>query len=130
MPCYGSPSANTDAYMQSEEMTLTLKKPEERNVTTIQSFREELDEVFKQVEFSGSKVDFGKLEEICRRVNLTTSELNQYKFWDSEKSYTRNLVYTDDKHYTILLLCWTPGKMSPIHDHPCDACFIKIMSVS
>lgn len=114
--------------MQSEEIDLLVRKPEERNVTTIKSLRGELDECFKQVESSGSRVDFGQLEEIFSRINLTTSELNQYKFWDSEKSYTRNLVYTDDKHYTILLLCWTPGRMSPIHDHPCDACFIKCLS--
>jgi cysteine dioxygenase len=26
-----------------------------------------------------------------------------------------------------LLLCWTPGQSSPIHDHPCDGCWMKVL---
>jgi len=25
-----------------------------------------------------------------------------------------------------MLLCWTPGKESPIHDHPCDGCWMIV----
>jgi predicted metal-dependent enzyme (double-stranded beta helix superfamily) len=66
-----------------------------------------------------------KLLQILRRVDLSTNELNKYTFWDSEKSYTRNLVATDDRHYTLLLLCWNPGKESKVHNHPCDGCYVK-----
>lgn len=30
--------------------------------------------------------------------------------------------HTIHKTFTLLLLCWNPGKESPIHDHPCDGC--------
>ena len=59
------------------------------------------------------------------RVDLTTNEINKYTFFDFEKPYTRNLVATDHKHYTLLLLCWSPGKESKIHNHPCDGCYVK-----
>ena len=26
-----------------------------------------------------------------------------------------------------MLLCWNAGKFSPIHDHPCDGCWVKVM---
>ena len=42
------------------------------------------------------------------------------------KNYTRNLVATDYKTYTLMLLCWTPGRESPIHDHPCDGCWFRV----
>jgi cysteine dioxygenase len=62
---------------------------------------------------------------ILNRVDLTTNELNKYTFWDAEKPYTRNLVATDNVHYTLLLLCWSPGKESKIHNHPCNGCYVK-----
>mmetsp|Transcript_9474 Transcript_9474/g.13863 ORF Transcript_9474/g.13863 Transcript_9474/m.13863 type:complete len:88 (-) Transcript_9474:449-712(-) len=46
--------------------------------------------------------------------------------WDASKSYTRNLVSSDGKRYTLLLLCWNAGRESPIHDHPCDGCWMRV----
>jgi hypothetical protein len=67
------------------------------------------------------------INHILEKVDLTTSELNRYTFWDLEKAYTRNLISTDNVNYSLLLLCWNPGKESKIHYHPCDGCFIKTM---
>jgi cysteine dioxygenase len=98
----------------------------------VDDLKEALDQCFVKSATLDEKnrwnLTFEMLESIFKRVNLKTSELNRFKFWDADKHYTRNLVYTDDKNYTLLLLCWTPGKTSAIHDHPCDACFIKCMS--
>jgi cysteine dioxygenase len=49
---------------------------------------------------------------------------------DPSKSYTRNLVATDHQTYTLLVLVWTPGKASAIHDHPCDGCWMRVLSGS
>lgn len=68
---------------------------------------------------------FEKIKKLLERVDLITTETNKYTFFDFEKPYTRNLVATDSKNYTLLMLCWNPGKESKIHDHPCDGCFIK-----
>ncbi len=62
---------------------------------------------------------------LLNRLNLTTDEVNKYTYWDGEKPYTRNLVHTDHENYTLLMLCWNPGKESSIHNHPCDGCFIN-----
>lgn len=68
---------------------------------------------------------------ILNRVDLSNpTELGKYILYDSVIPYTRNLVATDFKNYTLLLLCWSPGKESKIHDHPCQGCFVKVIQGS
>ena len=64
---------------------------------------------------------------LCSRVKLSTEELATFAKFDFSRGYTRNLIATDNKCYTLLMLCWTPGKYSPIHDHPCDGCWMKVL---
>jgi cysteine dioxygenase len=66
----------------------------------------------------------------CRRVELPPSEWDRYAVVDPTKSYTRNLVATDHQTYTLLVLVWTPGRASAIHDHPCDGCWMRVLSGS
>ena len=61
------------------------------------------------------------------RLHLDPEELTRYTHLDDSKHYTRNLVATDNTNYTLLLLCWNPGKSSPIHDHPCDGCWMQVL---
>jgi predicted metal-dependent enzyme (double-stranded beta helix superfamily) len=62
---------------------------------------------------------------ILDRAVLSPAEVAKFAHFNANFPYTRNLVTTDDKNFTLLLLCWNPGMESPIHDHPCDGCFIK-----
>lgn len=34
---------------------------------------------------------------------------------------------TDHVTYTLLVLCWNQGQCSPIHDHPCDGCWMRVL---
>ena len=60
------------------------------------------------------------------RLDLSCEFWKQYAHSDPMKNYTRNLIATDDETFTLLLLCWNPGKESPIHDHPCDGCWVRV----
>ena len=53
--------------------------------------------------------------------------LQPHAHFDPTRPYTRNLIHTDHSSYTLLLLCWNPGQSSPIHNHPCDACWMKVL---
>jgi cysteine dioxygenase len=69
---------------------------------------------------------------LCLFYNNSQSELSpqawqQYSFFDTSKPYTRNLIATDNKTYTLMLLCWNPGQESPIHSHPCDGCWLQVL---
>ena len=60
-------------------------------------------------------------------MKLSQDDYLKFAKFDYSRGYTRNLVGTDNKTYTLLVLCWTPGKFSPIHDHPCDGCWMKVL---
>ncbi len=38
------------------------------------------------------------------------------------------MIATDGSTFTLMLLCWTPGKESPVHDHPCEGCWMRVVS--
>ena len=63
---------------------------------------------------------------VLKLWGLLVTKINKYTFWSNEKPYTRNCLINNDK-FTVLLLCWNPNVKSAIHDHPCDACFIKVI---
>ena len=40
--------------------------------------------------------------------------------------YTRNLVGRNE-HFEMLILCWSPGQQSPIHNHAGQNCWMSVM---
>mmetsp|Transcript_21513 Transcript_21513/g.30765 ORF Transcript_21513/g.30765 Transcript_21513/m.30765 type:complete len:235 (-) Transcript_21513:16-720(-) len=70
--------------------------------------------------------DADPVNQLFGRVDLTKDEWRKYAFFDGKKNYTRNLIATDDETFTLLLLCWNAGRESPIHDHPCDGCWVRL----
>ena len=52
-------------------------------------------------------------------------ELRQYVRFN-EASYTRNLV-SENPMYRLLVLCWGPGQISPIHDHFGSTCAVLVV---
>ena len=67
---------------------------------------------------------------LFRQSELPTDDWLKYAIFDDDKSYTRNLISTDNETYTLLLLCWNPEKESPIHDHPSDGCWLQVLDGS
>jgi hypothetical protein len=65
-----------------------------------------------------------------RRLEFRSDELKYFAHFDNSRNYTRNLIATDGQSYTLLLLCWNPAIESPIHDHPCDGCWMRVVSGS
>lgn len=45
------------------------------------------------------------------------------------QTYTRNLVARNE-HFEMLVLCWSPGQESPIHDHAGQHCFMGVLEGS
>jgi cysteine dioxygenase len=54
-------------------------------------------------------------------------DLLPYTFIELNKNYTRNLISTDNNNYTLILICWNPKRESPIHNHPCQGCWFRII---
>mmetsp|Transcript_37693 Transcript_37693/g.67884 ORF Transcript_37693/g.67884 Transcript_37693/m.67884 type:complete len:256 (-) Transcript_37693:204-971(-) len=83
-----------------------------------------LRERVKQDALRGTKDD--PVNALFSRLDLSLGEWKKYALFDSMKNYTRNLIATDNETFTLLLLCWNPNKESPIHDHPCDGCWLRV----
>mmetsp|Transcript_32430 Transcript_32430/g.62482 ORF Transcript_32430/g.62482 Transcript_32430/m.62482 type:complete len:257 (+) Transcript_32430:68-838(+) len=86
--------------------------------------RKSLHERMKQDALRGTKDD--PVNVLFSRLDLSSMGWEKYALFDSMKKYTRNLIATDDETFTLLLLCWNPNKESPIHDHPCDGCWLRV----
>jgi cysteine dioxygenase len=59
-------------------------------------------------------------------IKLLTSDLENYCSW-SNKSYTRNCIIDNEK-FELILLCWAPGQITPIHDHGGEECWVKFIT--
>ena len=110
--------------LRSRRSSLDFTAPE-LSINTVDLLVRSLDTIFRhQTSWPLTKLS---IESLLQKLDLSTQETNKYTFWDLEKAYTRNLIHTDGKHYSLLLLCWNPGRESSIHNHPCDGCFVKTL---
>lgn len=64
--------------------------------------------------------------DLFQRLALDKDEYERFSHFDTSRKYTRNLISTDAQTYTLLLLCWNPNCSSPIHDHPCNGCWMRV----
>ena len=100
---------------------------EVRARVTLGEFINELPQTIKK---SRSVLNRGAIDDdisaLFRRLDLREEDWKPYAFFEPSKLYTRNLVATDDETFTLILMCWNAGKESPIHDHPCDGCWMHV----
>jgi len=50
--------------------------------------------------------------------------ISRFFFW-SEKFYTRNLIYKDER-FELMALCWNKGQVSRIHNHADQMCWMSV----
>ena len=61
------------------------------------------------------------------RYQSSERDWAQYVHFDDLK-YTRNLVDDGNGLFNVLILCWSAGQESPIHDHADAHCFVKVLA--
>ena len=113
--------------LHSDLSTASVNSEKDGGIHNVASLATLIDELFalKSAQLLNHEEFKERVLDLFGRVDLKTSEINKYTFWDSQKPYTRNLVATDGKHYSLLLLCWNAGKESKVHNHPGDGCYLK-----
>ncbi|KAK5135418.1 hypothetical protein LTR08_005206 [Meristemomyces frigidus] len=72
-------------------------------------------------------VDVEELKAAMQAYASNEDEWAKYAFEDQSRAYTRNLVDRGNGKSNLLILVWTPGKASPIHDHANAHCVMKIL---
>ncbi|KEZ41069.1 hypothetical protein SAPIO_CDS7122 [Scedosporium apiospermum] len=72
-------------------------------------------------------VDVEHLTRLFEQYDPADKGWRSYFFGDASRDYTRNLVDEGNGKSNLLVLVWTPGKSSPIHDHGNAHCLVKIL---
>nr|POF15031.1 cysteine dioxygenase [Quercus suber] len=75
-------------------------------------------------------VDVEEIKKLMTGYESKEREWQKYAFADTSRAYTRNLVDRGNGKSNLLILVWSPGKASPIHDHANAHCVMKVLSGS
>jgi len=79
---------------------------------------------------TSADVDPKNLMELMQKYTSNESEWKPYALGDPTRTFTRNLVDRGNGKSNLLILVWTPGKTSPIHDHANSHCVMKVLKGS
>lgn len=55
---------------------------------------------------------------------VVVESIEQFFFW-SDKFYTRNLIYKDER-FELMAICWDKGQCSKIHNHADQMCWMTV----
>jgi len=72
-------------------------------------------------------IDPKDLQILMENYTSHKEDWKRYSFPDLSRPYTRNLVDEGNGKSNLLVLVWTPGKASPIHDHANAHCVMKVL---
>ncbi|KAJ5973654.1 hypothetical protein N7481_010864 [Penicillium waksmanii] len=72
-------------------------------------------------------VDPMVIQKLMDKYVSNESEWHSFALGDASRAYTRNLIDEGNGKSNLLILVWTPGKGSAIHDHANAHCVMKIL---
>ncbi|KAJ5629234.1 hypothetical protein N7528_002891 [Penicillium herquei] len=72
-------------------------------------------------------VDSMNIQLLMEKYVSNSDEWSSYALGDASRSYTRNLIDEGNGKSNLLILVWSPGKGSAIHDHANAHCVMKIL---
>ncbi len=62
--------------------------------------------------------------QFLRENSVDVASIEKYLHW-SEKFYTRNLIYKDER-FEMMAICWNKGQVSRIHNHADQMCWMTV----
>ncbi|TGZ83407.1 hypothetical protein EX30DRAFT_354505 [Ascodesmis nigricans] len=72
-------------------------------------------------------IDVNDLKSAMRSYQSHEAEWAEYAHKDLSRNYTRNFVDRGNGNANMLILVWTPGKGSLVHDHANAHCIMKVL---
>eukprot|EP01027_Heterolobosea_sp_BB2_P003413 GEZU01005184.1.p1 GENE.GEZU01005184.1~~GEZU01005184.1.p1 ORF type:complete len:271 (-),score=52.01 GEZU01005184.1:200-1012(-) len=105
------------------------EQQQQRKIMTMEGLVAALNEEFEEERKRNENMVVGKADKVERIRKIMESycgsDFERYVFYD-ENMYTRNLVWkTSD--YVLILLCWSAGTKSGIHDHSKSNCWARVI---
>lgn len=76
---------------------------------------------------SSDDVDVAQIRAAMQQYQSDEQDWGRFALSDATKGYTRNGVVNINGNANLLILVWSPGKGSAIHDHANAHCCMKVM---
>lgn len=112
----------------SQEPTTSLSSSTEHKQTSFDVLVTALrDKLGPSSGIADSDIDPADLEQLMREYVSREEDWERYAFRCPGKAYTRNLVDKGNGKSNLLILVWTPGRGSPVHDHANAHCIMKVL---
>ncbi|XP_054166008.1 cysteine dioxygenase 1-like [Oppia nitens] len=86
----------------------------------------ELIAILRQLFDQNKYIDVNYVQKILLSYKSNVNDWIKFAYFDEQK-YTRNLVDKGNGRYNLMLLCWSEGQGSVIHDHSDSHCFMKML---
>uniref|UniRef100_A0A023FI27 Cysteine dioxygenase n=1 Tax=Amblyomma cajennense TaxID=34607 RepID=A0A023FI27_AMBCJ len=77
--------------------------------------------------FEADHINVEYVHELMSSYNSNPKEWQQFAKFDRHR-YTRNLVDGGNGKFNLMILCWSEGQGSSIHDHADSHCFMKVLA--
>lgn len=111
------------ATLEEQEQEEVVEKKEKKKLNLMQ-----LVTTLQNLMKNGKKgADLEKVREALESYDTDLGEYKRYEYFDKSVPYTRNLIASNDTTFNLILLCWTPGFYSPVHDHDGSECFFRMI---
>ncbi|KAH7311827.1 RmlC-like cupin domain-containing protein [Rhexocercosporidium sp. MPI-PUGE-AT-0058] len=120
---YSTPTPETQPHTPPEHVPST---PHLHRTTITTPFNNLLNDLTSHLT-TNSPPHLPTLHTLLRSYTSRPSEWLQYAHANPRKQYTRNLVTEVPGVFNLLLLVWTPGMRSPVHDHAGSHCLMKVL---
>ncbi|MFQ5994844.1 MAG: cysteine dioxygenase family protein [Acidiferrobacterales bacterium] len=84
-----------------------------------------MDEFLDALEgFAARGFDVQAVQTYLHETLILSSSLDRYVSYRADR-YTRNLVHKTEA-FEILVICWEPGQMAPVHGHEGELCWARV----
>jgi len=112
---------------QTISATATQFRPEDIPNEFQQLVRDLSDTLGPSSGLDSADVEPNRIVELMKSYNSVLSDWHKYAWKDISRPYTRNLVDKGNGKSNLMVLVWSPGKSSPIHDHANAHCVMKVL---
>ncbi|KAI5967219.1 hypothetical protein KGF57_000434 [Candida theae] len=123
-------------YAASNELKLSMDRGHEINGTTIDNIDKsssfyklimDLKQLLAGKGLSSEDIDVEKVTELMENYKSSDDDWSHLALHDETRNYSRNGVINLNGNANLLILVWSPGKSSAIHDHANAHCCMKIL---
>lgn len=134
--CAGAASSELRSYTTPAELNLSMDHGHQVNGTTIDNVDKssgfyklimQLKELLGGKGLSSEDIDVEKVKELMENYESKEADWSHLALHDLTRNYSRNGIINLNGNANLLILVWSPGKSSAIHDHANAHCCMKII---